>query len=162
MALYSVITPGPVEGPTFAVIADDTSAEYVFASNEEKNASGLDSKRIVQIIKRTGRQPTNAKEWLRVASTDLGLVKVNAPATATNLDAARVAALKNINDLGSTRSNEQDDTNQELMSAEDRLELALDLAGPVQPELPHLWLPINVTAIECAFCEAPENAEIHR
>jgi hypothetical protein len=89
-ALYTIATPMPfMQGASIGVVADDSSADYVFADGV--NPLGLSSGRAQRIAKLVGVQPKTASEWLKVACYNLGYYEFSPATSAPNLRAASQA-----------------------------------------------------------------------
>lgn len=89
-ALYTIVTPiDGVDGPTFAVVADDTTAHYAYPDDAEPF---MTNNRIADIATYTGTTPTTADAWLQLALTNLSYVKCSPVVVVNSLDDAIAAA----------------------------------------------------------------------
>lgn len=75
MPSYSLVRPFthdptlPEEPPTYAVVASDTEAHYVFRG---PGFLGLNDARIARLVKASGKTPTTEQEWMKIALRNIG------------------------------------------------------------------------------------------
>lgn len=97
-ALYAIVRPGmQVDGQTFAIVADDDGADYVYTAGQE--IPGLDADRVVRVGAARSTPPTNAEQWLAAAAYNIGYFIVSPPQPADSIDAARTTAAQALQSL---------------------------------------------------------------
>lgn len=183
-AVYAILTPSEFlpHAASFAVVADDTQAHYVFPPGIDAGQLGLDDERIANVSETIGVKPVDALHWLQLAAYNVGYYTLSNAIDAPDIEAATTAAQQR---LSTTPDGTAPQTRQELLSFQQNamyawaqlypeaasgdvddpeadLGLVQLLTPPVNPAEPHDWLPIATTETDCGFCEQPENAAIHR
>lgn len=86
-----------VDGQTFAIVADDDGADYVYTDGQE--IPGLDADRVARVGAAGATPPANAEQWLAAAAYNIGYFIVSPPQPANSLDEARTTATQALQSL---------------------------------------------------------------
>lgn len=101
-ALYTIGVPvPPIDGPGFAVVADDSGAHYVFPDGSS-DSGGLNDERIQTVAKLSAVPVVDAATWLGVACSNMTYLGFSDPEEAADIEAATAAASAALADLAST------------------------------------------------------------
>jgi len=188
-AYYVIATPAlGAQGDVFGVVADDSTAHYVF-SDGSSGLMGLDDARVAMAVHELGETPTQAFDWLALALTNIGYFNTTAPTEAPTIEAATTAVQQQIavappQDEGTANAPNPPQTRDELMAwqremmdqwaqefpeaasgevSDPEADLALRqyLTPPTDPTKTHAWLPLSIHDVNCGFCDKPANDAIH-
>lgn len=89
---YSLMNEDPEDMEDFfmSIVADESSAEYVFPSKTDKKATGLDEERISDNIKAyfDGEKPKDPQGWLEAAATGVNGTVYDGPSDYKSLKEA--------------------------------------------------------------------------
>lgn len=109
---YSLLNDDPedIEDFFMSIVADESSAEYIFPSKAEGKTSGLNQDRIDDNIKAylDGKKPTDTEIWLRMAATGVRGAVYDGPSNYKSLKEAAKAEQELLDEAQQIRDDLED------------------------------------------------------